>query len=281
MKLALIIMSVLIVVTGAMAYSNLQEAKQSGERADRLNNRLQVLQERLEILESKPDPTDASSWSNTTVDPETGVATVPDEVVAAIAMRIAQNDLALGAIAQGIPANSTSKSDPGVSLSPSQFDQGVRDTLAAVRDEERADRAQRNAERTMERAQERAGRMAEQLGLTGGLADDFTSLLTDHSVEMSTLWSEARGLDLGRGEMRNFFEQTREEQSGEIEDLLNADQYAAYLELPQGGGWGGNFGRRGGGNNSGGTNNGGGNNSGGGGDSDDSGNHGGGGPGGY
>jgi len=75
MKLALIIMSVLIVVTGAMAYSNLQEAKQSGERADRLNNRLQVLQERLEILESKPDPTDASSWSNTTVDPETFAAT--------------------------------------------------------------------------------------------------------------------------------------------------------------------------------------------------------------
>ena len=113
------------------------------------------------------------------------------------------------------------------------------------------------------------------------LADDFTSLLTDHSVEMSTLWSEARGLDLGRGEMRNFFEQTREEQNEDIENLLNADQYAAYQELPQGGGWGGNFGRRGGGNNSGGTNNGGGNNSGGSGDSDDSGNHGGGGPGGY
>jgi uncharacterized membrane protein YgcG len=279
MKLALIIMSVLIVVTGAMAYSNLQEAKQSGERADRVNNRLQVLQERLEILESKPDPTDATSWSSSTVDPATGVATVPDEVVAAIAMRIAQNDLALGAIAQGIPASSTSKSDSEVSFTPAQFDQGVRDTLAAVRDEERADRAQRNAERTMERAQERAGRMAEQLGLTGTLAEDFTVLLTEHSVEMSTLWSDARGLDLGRGEMRNFFEQTREEQNEDIENLLNADQYAAYQELPQGGGWGGNFGRRGGG--SGGNNNGGGNNSGGGGNSGDSGNHGGGDPGGY
>ncbi len=111
------------------------------------------------------------------------------------------------------------------------------------------------------------------------LAEDFTVLLTEHSVEMSTLWSDARGLDLGRGEMRNFFEQTREEQNEDIENLLNADQYAAYQELPQGGGWGGNFGRRGGG--SGGNNNGGGNNSGGGGNSGDSGNHGGGDPGGY
>ena len=266
MKPAVIIMSFLVFIIGATAYSNLEKAQEANDRADRMNNRLQVLQERLEVLEQKPDPTDATAWSNSTVDPATGAATVPEEVVSAIALRIAQNDLALDAIAQGIPANSAAKSDSGIS--PAQFDQGVRDTLAAVRDEERADREQRNQDRMSRRAEERAGRMAEQLGLTGTLADDFTALVTGHSTEMSQLWSEARDLDLERGEMHNFFEQTREEQNGEIEDLLDADQYAAYQELPQGGGWGGNFGggRRGGGgnNNGGGNSNGSGNNSGGG-----------------
>jgi hypothetical protein len=261
MKPAIMILSILVISTGAVAYKNQQQAEEAINSAVRLNQQLVAVRERLETLEQKPEPTSPISWA----DPAASngeVAPIPEEVVAAIASQIAQNSNALGAIARGIPTAPTSTANSNKLDNPAELDQQVRDTLAAVRDEEREERNLRNQERMIERAQERASRMAEELGLNGQQAEQFTSLLAEHSTEMGQIWSESRELDLDRGEMRSFFEQTREEQNGEIQEILNADQYAQYLELPQGGA---TWGRRGGGSNNGGGGTGGGNSNGGGG----------------
>ena len=150
------------------------------------------------------------------------------------------------AIAREIPRNSANgNSNSLAGISASEFDSQVRDTIQAIEEEERAERMQRMQERALERSEERANRIAQQLELDDRTAQEFSSLMVDHSSERMQIMMEAREIDLGRGETRNLLNQVREEQNQEISGILTASQYEAYMEIPQddwgrgGRGWGG------------------------------------------
>ena len=149
------------------------------------------------------------------------------------------------AIAREVPRSQSS--DSGLaSISASEFDSQVRNTLEAIEEEERAERMQRMQERALERSEERANRMAEQLGLDGRTAEQFSALMVNHSSERMEVMMEAWEMDLARGETRNLLNQVRDEQNQEISGILTTSQYEQYLEIPQddwgrggrGGGWG-------------------------------------------
>ena len=118
-------------------------------------------------------------------------------------------------------------------------------TIEAIEEEERAERMQRMQERALERSEERANRIAEQLELDARTAEQFSTLMVDHSSERMQIMLESREMDLGRSETRNLLNQVREEQNQEISGILTSSQYEQYLEIPQddwgrgGRGWGG------------------------------------------
>ena len=254
MKAALIILSLLVVGTGSAALKNFNQMKQVNGQIQVLENRIQALTEQLDMAKQDMDPSENGFLPVPSSDSGTAIAEIPEEVVEAIAMQLARNTTALGAIAKGISA--TPSSTPTTPVDTAVFDQQVRDTIASVRDEERMEREQQMRDRMQDRAEDRANRMAEELGLTGTRADQFTSLLLDHSANRMDLISEARELGFDRGGWRGLFDQSRTDLNADVEQILTPTQYEAYLEMPQdtgggrrGGGWGG-----GGSNNSGGSN---------------------------
>ena len=257
MKAIATILALLVVVTGGFAYKTSEDLKASNHKLDRLQNKFQVLSERFDQREDSLTSIGIDSLQVPSADPVTGEIKVPEGLVSAVAMQIAQNSSALGAIAKEI-SSPTPVSD-GPPLASNQLDQQVRDTIAAVQDEERMQREQRMQDRMQDRAADRANQMAEDLGLSGTRADEFTSLLVDHSSERMQLMMEAREMDLSRGEIRSLFDQTRSEQNTEVEQILTPTQYADYLALPQdnfgGGRRGGGFGGSSNGNSSNGNSN--------------------------
>ncbi|HIG05509.1 MAG TPA: hypothetical protein EYQ08_07235 [Planctomycetes bacterium] len=258
MKAIATILALLVVATGGFAYKTSEALKASNQKLDRLQIKFQVLSERFDEREESLASIGLDSIQVPSADPVTGEIKVPEGLVSAVAMQIAQNSSALGAIAKEI-SSPTPVSD-GPPLESNQLDQQVRDTIAAVQDEERIQREQRMQDRMQDRAAERANQMAEDLGLSGTRADEFTALLVDHSAYRMQLMMEAREMDLSRGDIRSFFDQTRSEQNIAVEQILTPTQYADYLALPQdnfgGGRWRGGFG----GSSNGNSNNGNGNN---------------------
>ncbi len=271
MKAALIIISLVVVGTGSAALKNFNQMKQVNDQIQVLQNRIQALTEQLDIALQAKDSSENGFLPVPSSDSGAAIAEIPEEVVEAIAMQLARNTTALGAIANGI--SSTPSSTAEAPVDTAVLDQQVRDTIASVRDEERMEREQQMRDRMQDRAEDRANRMAEELGLTGTHADRFTALLLDHSAERMLLISEARDLDLDRGEWRGLFEQSRTDLNADVEQILTPTQYEAYLEMPQdsGGGRRGGWGGGGGNNNSGGSNNSGGNNNSGGSNNSDGG----------
>ncbi len=273
MKAALIILSLVVVGTGSAALKNFNQMKQVNDQIQVLQNRIQALTEQLDMAKQDMAPSENGFLPVPSSDSGTAIAEIPEELVEAIAMQLARNTTALGAIAKGI--SSTPPSTPTTPGDAAVLDQQVRDTIASVRDEERMEREQQMLDRMQDRAEDRANRMAEELGLSGTRADQFTSLLLDHSAERMDLISEARELGFDRGGWRGLFDQARTDLNADVEQILTPTQYETYLEMPQdtgggrrGGGWGG-----GGSNNSGGSTDsaGGGNDSGGGSNNDGSG----------
>jgi hypothetical protein len=267
MKAVTTILALLVVVTGGFAYNTSEALKASNQKLDRLQNKFQVLSERFDQREDSLTSIGIDSLQVPSADPVTGEINVPEGLVSAVAMQIAQNSSALGTIAKEI--SSPTPASDGPPLASNQLDQQVRDTIAAVQDEERMEREQRMQDRIADRAAERANQMAEDLGLSGTRADEFTALLVDHSAERMQLMMESREMDLSRGEMRSFLDQTRSEQNIEVEQILTPTQYEDYLALPQdnfggrrGGGFGGstNGNSNNGNSNNGNSNNGNGNN---------------------
>jgi hypothetical protein len=248
MKAIATILALLVVATGGIAYKNFEALKETNLKFGRLQNKFQVLSERLDQSERSLTSIGIDTLQVPSIDPVTGDVEVPEGLVSAVAMQIARNSSALGAIAKEISSPTPVSADP--LLASNQLDQQVRDTIAAVQDEEQMEREQRMQDRMQDRAAERANRLAEDLGLTGARAEEFTSLLVDHSAERMQLMMEAREMDLPRGEMRGFFDQTRSDQNIEVEQILTPTQYADYLAMPQD-----NFGSRRGGGFGGGNNN--------------------------
>ncbi|MDE0960844.1 MAG: hypothetical protein OSB09_08695, partial [Planctomycetota bacterium] len=254
MKAIAAILALLVLTTAGFAYRTIQSVDDIQDRLMRMRNEIQVLNERLAQSDQSLASLGIDSLQVPTVDPVTGDVEIPEGLVSAVAMQIARNSSALGAIAKEItPTTSVASEAP---LESTQLDQQVRDTIAAVQDEERMQREQRMQDRMQDRAEERAHRMAEELGLTGARASEFTALLIDHSAERMQLFMEARELDLPRGEMRGFWEQARSDQNSEVEQILSPTQYADFIAMPQDNFGGGRRGGFGGSSNNGNSNNG-------------------------
>ena len=259
MKIFLTILTVITLAGTAVLVNTLNEASESANSIKMLQNKIQVLEARLTSVEERPEPTSNFLVSDMS-DSEAIPSDIPDALVEAIAYKLAQDSASMQAIAREIPRNTNAASGEGVAaLDLNQFDTKVRDTLESIEQEKREEQMQRWQDRMAERTQERADQIADQLGLQGRTAEDFSTLMIDHSSERMQLMMESRELNLGRGESRNLINNVREEQNEEIAGILTSAQYEQYLEIPQDS-WRG--GRGGGGNNSGGNNSGG-NNSGG------------------
>ena len=91
----------------------------------------------------------------------------------------------------------------------------------------------KECERALERSADRANRIAEQLQLDDRTAQQFSSLMVDHSSERMQIMMEAREMDLGRSETHQSSQYGREEQNEEISGILTANQYEQYLEIPR------------------------------------------------
>lgn len=226
--------------------------QQKGQLEDALqeisksNNTIQVLKERIETLEKKSDEKSEAQVFTYTGPEATSEADIPEELVTALANRLAQDPASMQAIAREVPrSRDTGSSDALAGITAQEFDSQVRDTIEAIEEEERAERMQRMQERALERSEERANRIAEQLELDARTAEQFSALMVDHSSERMQIMLESREMDLGRGETRNLLNQVREEQNQEISGILTSSQYEQYLEIPQddwgrgGRGWGG------------------------------------------
>ncbi|MDG2085163.1 MAG: hypothetical protein P8K66_09425 [Planctomycetota bacterium] len=261
MKLFLTILTVITLTGAAVLVNTLNEASESANSIKMLQNKIQVLEARLTSVEERPEPTSNFLVSDMS-DSEAIPSDIPDALVEAIAYKLAQDTASMQAIAREVPRNANAASGEGVAaLDLNQFDSKVRDTLESIEQEKREEQMQRWQDRMAERTQERADRIADQLGLQGRTAEDFSTLMIDHSSERMQLMMESRELNLDRGESRNLINSVREEQNEEIAGILTSAQYEQYLEIPQDS-WRGGRGGGGGGNNSGGNNSGG-NNSGG------------------
>ena len=226
--------------------------QQKGQLEDALqeisksNNTIQVLKERIETLENKSDEKSEAQVFTYTGPEATSEADIPEELVTALANRLAQDPASMQAIAREVPrSRDTGSSNALAGITAQEFDSQVRDTIEAIEEEERAERMQRMQERALERSEERANRIAEQLELDARTAEQFSTLMVDHSSERMQIMLESREMDLGRSETRNLLNQVREEQNQEISGILTSSQYEQYLEIPQddwgrgGRGWGG------------------------------------------
>ena len=226
--------------------------QQKGQLEDALqeisksNNTIQVLKERIETLENKSDEKSEAQVFTYTGPEATSEADIPEELVTALANRLAQDPASMQAIAREVPrSRDTGSSNALAGITAQEFDSQVRDTIEAIEEEERAERMQRMQERALERSEERANRIAEQLELDARTAEQFSTLMVDHSSERMQIMMESREMDLGRSETRNLLNQVREEQNQEISGILTSSQYEQYLEIPQddwgcgGRGWGG------------------------------------------
>jgi len=131
MKAIATILALLVVATGGFAYKTSEALKASNQKLDRLQIKFQVLSERFDEREESLASIGLDSIQVPSADPVTGEIKVPEGLVSAVAMQIAQNSSALGAIAKEI-SSPTPVSD-GPPLESNQLDQQVRDTIAAGR----------------------------------------------------------------------------------------------------------------------------------------------------
>ena len=269
MKYAVIVIGIL----GALSFGafiqqkgQIEEARQEIQKS---NNTLQVLKERIETLENQTEEKGEAQIFTYTGSEIASEDNIPEELVSALANRLVQDRASMQAIAREVPRNRDNGTGSALAgITATEFDSQVRDTIEAIEAEERAERMQRMQERALERSADRANRIAEQLELDDRTAQQFSSLMVDHSSERMQIMMEAREMDLGRSETRNLLNTVREEQNEEISGILTANQYEQYLEIPQDdwgrggrGGWGGppsnnNNNNNGNNNNSGNNNNG-------------------------
>lgn len=246
MKYAVIVIGLL----GGLSFAGFIQQKGQVEEVlleiKKSNNAIQVLKDRIETLENQSQEKGVAENFTYTGPNAASAEDIPEELVTALANRLVQDRNSMEAIAREIPRNSAKgNSNSLAGISASAFESQVRDTIEAIEEEERAERMQRMQERALERSEERANRIAQQLELDDRTAQEFSSLMVDHSSERMQIMMEAREIDLGRGETRNLLNQVREEQNQEISGILTASQYEAYMEIPQddwgrgGRGWGG------------------------------------------
>lgn len=237
-------------ILGAVSFGTFIQQKGQIEQArheiHKSNNTLQVLKERIETLENQAEEKSEAQVFTYTGPESASEENIPEELVTALANRLVQDRASMQAIAREVPRNRDSGTGGALAgISAKEFDSQVRDTIEAIEEEERAERMQRMQERALERSADRANRIAEQLQLDDRTAQQFSSLMVDHSSERMQIMMEAREMDLGRSETRNLLNTVREEQNEEISGILTANQYEQYLEIPQDdwgrgrGGWGG------------------------------------------
>ena len=246
MKYVMIVIGIL----GALSFGAFIQQKGQIELArheiQKSNNTLRVLKERIETLENQAEEKSEAQVFTYTGPESASEENIPEELVTALANRLVQDRASMQAIAREVPRNRDSGTGGALAgISAKEFDSQVRDTIEAIEEEERAERMQRMQERALERSADRANRIAEQLQLDDRTAQQFSSLMVDHSSERMQIMMEAREMDLGRSETRNLLNTVREEQNEEISGILTASQYEQYLEIPQDdwgrgrGGWGG------------------------------------------
>ncbi|MGB1070692.1 MAG: hypothetical protein ACPG1Z_03420 [Planctomycetota bacterium] len=246
MKYVMIAIGILGAVSFGTFIQQKGQIEQARQEIQKSNNTLQVLKERIETLENQAEEKSEAQVFAYTGPESASEENIPEELVTALANRLVQDRASMQAIAREVPRNRDSGTGGAFAgISAKEFDSQVRDTIEAIEEEERAERMQRMQERALERSADRANRIAEQLQLDDRTAQQFSSLMVDHSSERMQIMMEAREMDLGRSETRNLLNTVREEQNEEISGILTANQYEQYLEIPQDdwgrgrGGWGG------------------------------------------
>lgn len=232
MKVYLIIVGILCVFSVASFLQQKGTIEEAMFELEKSNNTIQVLKERIETLENQ-EKSESQVFSYTGA-VATSEADIPEELVTALATRLSQDPASMRAIAREVPRNQNS-SDSGAlaGITANEFDSKIRDTIEAIEEADRAERMQRMQDRALERSAERANNIAEQLGLDARTAEEFSTLMVDHSSERMQIMLESRELDLGRSETRNLLNQVREEQNKEISGILTSSQYEQYQEIPQ------------------------------------------------
>ncbi len=246
MKYVMIAIGILGAVSFGTFIQQKGQIEQARQEIQKSNNTLQVLKERIETLENQAEEKSEAQVFTYTGPESASEENIPEELVTALANRLVQDRASMQAIAREVPRNRDSGTGGALAgISAKEFDSQIRDTIEAIEEEERAERMQRMQERALERSADRANRIAEQLQLDDRTAQQFSSLMVDHSSERMQIMMEAREMDLGRSETRNLLNTVREEQNEEISGILTANQYEQYLEIPQDdwgrgrGGWGG------------------------------------------
>ena len=123
----------------------------------------------------------------------------------------------------------------------------VSGTLQDIRDQEDAERRQRELERDIERVEERLVRMQDDLGLEPYQVDGMRNVLIDEATKRNELFAELREEGGGRGDMRDAMIELRAETNAAAQLVLTPDQFEKYEESNDWGRGRGGFGGGGGG----------------------------------
>jgi hypothetical protein len=124
------------------------------------------------------------------------------------------------------------------------LDEGLREQVRSVLEEQREEDRQRWEERRSERFERRTEETIEAIAAVGsGLSSEQRETLAKRFAaereQMQAIFRDAREDERPRFEIRDEVRKIREATDTELRDLLDADQFAAYEELRgQRGGWG-------------------------------------------
>lgn len=129
--------------------------------------------------------------------------------------------------------------DEPLELTP-DFVASVEAALGRIQKAEEAEREKARKELAAQRIEERVTRLQQELGLTNRQASDLRTALLSQDEKRETLFAGMRDGTTDPALVRDSFRTLRDETHAELQRVLTADQYAAYVRSEER-----DFGRRG------------------------------------